>query len=147
MRFHSSLSVDECQRRLAAEIDDDDRFSLRRYVGAKSILGTLDGTNFRLRVRHSFGNRRFAPLLYGRFASRDHETAIEAGFRFPWRAKFALIALVAFAVLADLGGFVVLTALVLLGIAAVAFDWWSLQGDELELIAFLTGTVEAVYDA
>ena len=164
MILHTSLSIDECRSRLASAIDEERwSFSLSGYLGSKSILGNINGDEFRLQKRIFYRNN-LRPFFFGKFVNYESGTLIEGEFKMPsivrWLMIYGFSFLVFFLIISiaiilvslamgrsdvrDNIVFVVFPlGMMAFGIFLVKFSRWLCRGDENAIIAFLKDALQA----
>jgi hypothetical protein len=113
----SSLSEDECARRLERAIDNAEfsLFAFSGYRGTKPFLGDIDGRQFRV-FKRGFKNT-FPPVLFGTFLPRKDGTQIRGEFDLETTSKIALCVF-------GLVGIVILTPIVLYGLREHTVPPW-----------------------
>ena len=160
MKLHTSLSVAQCQARLASSTDAVRlAISWSGYAGSKEILGKIRGTGFRLQKRRNYRNS-FAPLFYGQFIGTDDGTTIEGEFRMHRFTRvfivcwFSFIGLFDIAVLALIsrgepgalaGGTLLLLSsgvLAAFGVGLLKFGQRLAHGEQQVILSFLRSTFE-----
>ena len=102
LELHSSLSPSECATRLSKAIDWE-RLIGFSFTGSHPVIGRIDGTTFRLRIRMNYRNS-FRAILTGSMQSHGDGTRIHVEFTIPGFTRvFVPIWLVGMAVLGCIG--------------------------------------------
>jgi hypothetical protein len=165
MKIQSPLGVEECVAVLKSATVNDSPFGTM-FLSAGTIICKINGHNFRLRQKRSYGNS-FGPYFYGKLKQAEIGTEISGDFRIhPF--VFAFMALW-FGLLIVIGGVMVLTSftqwvtghydhtknanplvgvfaplvMAIFGIGLVKFGKWLGRSEEARMSEFLQQTFSA----